>query len=284
MTVENFKVPGATLHVDVQGSGPTLLIIPGAPADYTVLAPVAAILAEKYRVVTYDLRGMSRSPFDGDPVDLTASDYADDAARVIDQYADGGPVPVLAASGGAVAALDLVTRYPGKVSTLIAHEPPIAGVLDNGAEWIAFFDEVHEVGKTAGGGAAMGLFIASFDGYAGPEKDESKGEFPGFPMPDFTQLTPEQAEFFQRMGSNSEVFVNHIIRATPRYEPDYDALKASDTKIVVALGETSKAQFPHRAAAEVAKNLGVEPVYFVGGHDGFGDAQGWAAGVERALS
>lgn len=37
MIIQDVKVPGATLHVYTQGSGPGLLVIPGAPAaDYTV--------------------------------------------------------------------------------------------------------------------------------------------------------------------------------------------------------------------------------------------------------
>jgi pimeloyl-ACP methyl ester carboxylesterase len=284
MNVEDLKVPGATLHVFSQGSGPTLLLIPGAPADSYFFAGVGAVLAEKYTVVTMELRGLSRSPLDGEPADLTPADFAADAATVLDKYADG-PAFVLGASGGAIAGLELVARYPGKVSTLVAHEPPAAAVLPNGDAWIAFFDEIHETGKTMGSGAAFGRFIASFDGYDGPEKDESKGEPPAFPMPDFSQLSPEEMEGFQRMGTNTDVFVNHIIRDTPRYVPDYEALKGSDTKIVIGVGEASGGQLPHKAGQKIADNLGIEATVFPGDHQGFGThTQEWAAAVDRALS
>jgi pimeloyl-ACP methyl ester carboxylesterase len=282
-TIENFKVPGATLHVEVSGSGPTLLMIPGAPADYSVLSGVGAILAERYTVVTFDLRGMSRSPLDGGPVDVGPEDFADDAAEVLDKYGSG-PAYVLGSSGGAVAGLDLVARYPGRVRTLVAHEPPVAGVLPNGVEWIEFFDQVHDLGETAGSGAAMGLFIASFGNYAGPEADPSKGEPPQFPMPDFASMSPAEAEVFQRMGQNSDFFVAHLIQHTPRYTVDVAALKASDTKVVIAVGEDSAGQVPHRAGRAVAESLGVDPVIFPGDHTGFGThTEEWAAAVAKAL-
>lgn len=174
MNVQDVKVPGATLHVYTQGSGPALLVIPGAPADSYFFAGVAGVLAASYTVSTVELRGLSRSPVEGAPGELTPDVFADDVAALLDQIADG-PVRVLGASGGAVAGLDLVARYPGKVSALVAHEPPCAAVLPNGDAWVAFFDECHETAKTAGAGVAMGRFIASFGGYDGPEKDDSKG-------------------------------------------------------------------------------------------------------------
>jgi len=279
----DLKVQGASLHVMAKGTGPTLLVIPGAPADVGGFTGIGDVLARTFRVVMFDLRGLSRSPLDGDAVDLTPADFADDAAAVLDRFATG-PAYVLGCSGGGIAGLDLITRYPGKVSVFVAHEPPVATVLPNGADWIAFFDDVHETFKTAGAGAAMGQFIASFGNYVGPEADPSKGEPPQFPMPDFSQMSPEQLESVQRMGQNSEFFVSHIIRETPRFVPDTQALKASATKIVIAIGEASAGQMPHRAAASLAAKLGLRPIVFPGDHQGFAThTRDWAAAVERAL-
>jgi pimeloyl-ACP methyl ester carboxylesterase len=63
--VATLKVPGASLHYEVQGSGPVLLIIPGMPADAGLYSVVARRLADAYTVVTYDPRGISRSRLDG---------------------------------------------------------------------------------------------------------------------------------------------------------------------------------------------------------------------------
>lgn len=284
METQNLKVPGATLYVTVKGTGPTVLIIPGAPADVSVFDGIGDILARRYQVVSFDLRGMSRSPLDGAPVDLRPADYADDAAAVLD-HVTHDPADVLACSGGAIAGLDLITRYPGKVSTLVAHEPPIATVLSNGDAWIAFFDDVYETYRTAGAGAAMGQFIASFGNHAGPEADPSKGEPPPFPLPDFSQMSPNELETFQRMGQNSEFFLAHLIRWTPRFAPDVDSIKASSTKVVIAVGEASVSQLPHNAATRLAERLGLVPVVFPGDHQGFStDPEAWAEAADRALA
>src|SRR5215831_20164287 len=64
------QVPGASLYYEVTGFGPLLLMIAGAPADAGVFAPIAAQLADRYTVVTYDWRGSARSPLDEPPGDL----------------------------------------------------------------------------------------------------------------------------------------------------------------------------------------------------------------------
>lgn len=63
-TVGTLRVNGATLHYEVRGQGPLLLLIPGGTGGAASLATVAADLADTYTVVTYDPRGMSRSRLD----------------------------------------------------------------------------------------------------------------------------------------------------------------------------------------------------------------------------
>jgi hypothetical protein len=55
----------------------------------------------------------------------------------------------------------------------------------------------------------------------------------------------------------------------PRYEHDFDALRAVPTRIVVAVGEDSRQIVTGRAGEAVAQQLGTAPVIFPGGHDGF---------------
>jgi pimeloyl-ACP methyl ester carboxylesterase len=57
------RVPGARLHDEVRGRGPVLMVV-GLPRDSADFAPVAAALADRYTVVTYDPRGISRSTLD----------------------------------------------------------------------------------------------------------------------------------------------------------------------------------------------------------------------------
>jgi len=53
------------------------------------------------------------------------------------------------------------------------------------------------------------------------------------------------------------------------YRHDFGALRAAPTRIVVGVGEESGQQMAGRGGAAVAGRLGITPVTFPGGHDGF---------------
>src|SRR5262249_30516393 len=120
ITTATLKVPGANLYYEVTGSGPVLLMIPGAPADAGTFAPIAAELAGRYTVVTYDWRGSSRSPVDEPPGDLPdgmpMQVQGGDAADLLAAVAEG-PDYVLGCSGGAPGPRALVARHPGVAPT-----------------------------------------------------------------------------------------------------------------------------------------------------------------------
>jgi pimeloyl-ACP methyl ester carboxylesterase len=120
-------VPGARLYVEVQGSGPTLMLV-GHPMGASGFAAIAPLLAEGYTVVTYDPRGFARSTVEDPDQDARPDLLADDVRRVLEAVGDG-PAHVFGSSGGAVTGLALVARYPGHAQTLVAHEPPLALVL-----------------------------------------------------------------------------------------------------------------------------------------------------------
>ena len=60
----------------------------------------------------------------------------------------------------------------------------------------------------------------------------------------------------------------NIISCT-HYEPDFDALRAASTRIVLGAGVESEGQMAHRGALAVAERLGTEPVIFPSDHGGF---------------
>jgi hypothetical protein len=55
----------------------------------------------------------------------------------------------------------------------------------------------------------------------------------------------------------------------PSYEPDFDALRAASTRIVLAAGVGSEGEMANRGAHAVAERLGTEAVAFPGDHGGF---------------
>src|SRR5438876_9438198 len=143
-SMSTLKVPGAQLYYEVEGSGPLLILIPGARGEGEVFRPLAHLLSAKYQVVTYDRRGFSRSSLAG-PQDYghrLATD-ADDVRRLIKHLTDQ-PATVFGNSSGAIVALEVLTHAPSRVQTVVAHEPPTVFLLPDAAKWLAFFDGVYE--------------------------------------------------------------------------------------------------------------------------------------------
>lgn len=255
--LDSLKVPGATLYHEVRGTGPVLLTITGGPVDAAVFAELAALLQDRYQVVTYDQRGHSRSTIDS-PETATVETHADDAARLIDSIASE-PAFVFGSSGGASIGLELVTRHGEKVKTLVAHEPPVMELLPDNARWRTIFEDIQSTYRNDGVFPAMEKFGKAVE-EGGPRYE------PGEP-------TPEMAEMMSRMMGNFEVFLAHEISSIGGYVPDIDALKSSPVRIVVAGGKASGEQGAYRAAVALAERLGIELTYFEGGHGGFGASQ-----------
>ena len=66
------------------------------------------------------------------------------------------------------------------------------------------------------------------------------------------------------------------ILTSPSYQPDFEALRAASTRIVLAAGEESAGQMANRGAFAVAERLGSKPVIFPSHHGGFmGGEFGW---------
>jgi pimeloyl-ACP methyl ester carboxylesterase len=116
------EVPGATLHVREQGSGPALLMIHGLAgqmAHYTY--GIAERLAGDFRVVIVDRPGSGYSTrHAGTGADL--SEQAAAIAALIDKLQLGRPLVVGHSLGGAVA-LALALEHPDRVSGLALIAP-----------------------------------------------------------------------------------------------------------------------------------------------------------------
>ena len=121
--VARLEVPGASLHYEVRGAGPVLLVVPGMPADAGLYSVLARRLAGSFTVVTYDPRGVSRSRLDGSPEDQRVEVHADDARRVLEAVG-AGPADVLTDSISGLVGLHLAVSEPDRVRTLVVFEPP----------------------------------------------------------------------------------------------------------------------------------------------------------------
>ena len=263
------EVHGAVLMYDVRrneaSTDPVLLLI-GSPMAAAGFVTLSQHFTDR-TVVTYDPRGSERSTRTDGATRNTVEEHADDLHRLISEI-DGGPVDLFATSGGAVNALALVAEHPERVRTLIAHEPPLASLLPDRQRLLAATRDVHETYMRSGTGPGMAKFIAL---------TSHKGEIPAdwLDRPD-----PDPAAFglpTDDDGSRDDPLLGMAMGSTPLYEPDFDALRAAATRIVLAAGEESAGEMANRGAFAVAERLGTTVVVFPSHHGGFlGGEYGWS--------
>ncbi|RSS50704.1 alpha/beta hydrolase [Streptomyces sp. WAC07061] len=248
----SLRVNGATLHYEVRGDGPLLLLIPGGTGGAASLAGIADDLAGEYTVATYDPRGMARSTLDDAGAEQRVAEHADDALRILELLSPGAPARVFGASSGAITALHLLTARPERVERLVAHEPPVVEVLPDAAEHRVFLARVQEVFRAQGLMPAVALFAAGLSKPSTEPKAEVK-------------LPPARAE--QTMAG-LPYFLGRIVPGFMSYVPDVQRLGALADRLVLAGGRDSGGELPYRAASFLAERLGTELLRFPGGHIG----------------
>jgi pimeloyl-ACP methyl ester carboxylesterase len=273
ITTHTLEVPGAVLTYDVRPSEssahPVLLMI-GSPMGAAGFGVLSGHFTDR-TVVTYDPRMSDRSKRTDGAAQTTVEEQADDLYRLI-LALDAGPVDLFASSGGAVNALELVARHPEQVRILIAHEPPDAAVLPDADHALAAARAVHEAYMRGGRGPGMAKFMAL---------TSHKGEIPA----DWTDWPDADPAMFglptEDDGSRDDPLMGQTILSTISYQPDFDALGAASTRIVMAAGRESEGEMAHRGALAVAEQLGTQPVIFPSHHGGFlGGEGGWAGEPE----
>ncbi|MEO8469476.1 MAG: alpha/beta hydrolase [Chloroflexota bacterium] len=299
MTTETFSsartlaVPGAVLVYDVRqatsaGSGavgsaavaaPPLFLI-GSPMGASGFGTLASHFADR-TVVTYDPRGVERSTKDDRLGPSTPEEHADDLSRVIAALGVG-PVDLFASSGGAVNALALVAAHPEQVRILVAHEPPLAAILPDREFALVACQAIQDAYRKDGLGAGMARFIAIVS-----HKGPIDAAFLERPAPDPAMFgLPTEDD-----GNRADPLLGQNMRSSTTYEPDFDALRAASTRIVIGVGVESEGELAHRGGEAAAAGLGTEPVLFPSGHSGFlgdeygqpGDPVGFAATLCEVL-
>jgi pimeloyl-ACP methyl ester carboxylesterase len=114
------RVNGTTLYVEVRGSGPAVLLIPGGAEDAEGWRAIAERLSG-HTVVTYDRRGTLRSGRDDWPGRGSAQ-HADDAAALLARLGLRDVV-VFGGSSGGIIAIQVALRHPGIVRGVRVFEP-----------------------------------------------------------------------------------------------------------------------------------------------------------------
>lgn len=259
-TTHTIEVPGAVLAYDVhQPDGPSghrPLFVFGSPMGASGFTQLVPHFGDR-TVITYDPRVSERSRLE-EGAEVSYQVHGDDVHRVV--VATGlGPVDVFASSGGAVAALSWLLEHPDEVGVVVAHEPPLTALLEDGEMIERAMADIVATYQAKGQGPAMAKFVQLVM-YEGPLPDDYLDR----PAPD-----PAQFGFSaEDDGSRDDALLGRNL-TMPAYHPDVDDLRASGVRIVPAVGATSGAAMPRRAGEVLAALLGVEAVEFPGDHGGF---------------
>lgn len=123
-------VNGTTLHFEEAGHGTPVVLLHGFPLDSRVWAKQIEGLADRFRVVTPDLRGFGKSP---SAEAFTLASLADDVHGML---AGVGALPAVfgGLSMGGYVALEYVKKYPSDLKGLMLIDTKAEGDSPEGKE------------------------------------------------------------------------------------------------------------------------------------------------------
>jgi 3-oxoadipate enol-lactonase len=108
------QINARRIAVEVEGSGPAVLMVHGLGGTSNFYQVQAEALVERHRVIRVDSEGAGRSPV---AEGISIETHADDLAAVLDAL-DVESAAVVAHSMGTLVARSLAARYPDKVTRL----------------------------------------------------------------------------------------------------------------------------------------------------------------------
>jgi pimeloyl-ACP methyl ester carboxylesterase len=244
------NVNGTELYHEVRGSGPPVLLIMGATGDGGHFDSVAGRLADEFTVITYDRRGNGRSPVPAGWQTTSPEEQADDAAALLEALAVG-PAAIFATSSGAVFALCLMTRHPGRVRGAVLHDPALYALVDDfdavRAPLRALVREAMEAGGPPAAIEGLWCYMAGDEGWE--------------------RLTPALRE---RLRATAGTVVEVELGTYELYLPDDEALAGMPAPVRLLAGEDGPSVFAEMAA-RFGERLGVEVATAPGGHAGYHD-------------
>jgi pimeloyl-ACP methyl ester carboxylesterase len=278
MKTQKLVIPEAEIVYDVSGPLPTgggrpPLFMIAQPMDASGFRTLASYFPDR-TVITYDPRGLGRSVRKDGRVDNSPTVQARDVHAVIEALG-AGPVEMFASSGGAVTGLALVAAYPNDVTCLVAHEPPLLALLPDAQAAERAQAGVRNAYEAKGSSAGMASFIA-MTSWRGEFNDDF-----------FARPTPDPAQFGMTAeddGSRDDPLLSDRSWAVTKYRPDFDALTAAPTRIVIAVGEESAGTITGRTSVVTAELLGQQATVFPSHHGGFMGAESGYPGKPEAFA
>jgi pimeloyl-ACP methyl ester carboxylesterase len=246
-------VRGATLHYKVRGSGPVLLALQGGGGTADSMDAIADVLDAEYTFVSYDRRGLLRSPVDDKKRAVDIEQHAEDALALLDAVGVERAL-VFGSSFGALIGLELLARAPSRVNLLVAHEPPAAALLSERgrAEVAALRRETLELALREGPRAALRHALAGMGGNGEDREDD---------------VEPPASS--REQSRDTGFLLGQEVRAIDNYRIDLTLLEPHGARIVPAFGSASRAFYPAECARALALALAQQAVEFPGSHNGY---------------
>jgi pimeloyl-ACP methyl ester carboxylesterase len=246
-------VQGAKLCFKVRGRGPLLLVLQGGGGNADASDGMASVLESEFTVVSYDRRGLLRSPLDDRNQPLSVAQHAEDALALADELSQG-PVRIFGSSLGAMIGLDFVARRPDRVEQLVVHEPLLTELLspESQERVAAERRQLREIALREGPRAAFRQHLLNL----GIDRDDCEAD-------------AEPPASGRAQSWDTGFLLTREARAADSFRLNMPALLASARKIIPAYGASSR-HFPAaESASALAARLGRSALEFPGGHTAY---------------
>ncbi|KAE8152322.1 Alpha/Beta hydrolase protein [Aspergillus avenaceus] len=255
----SLEVDGASLHYELIGAGPLLLLMPGANGTGFLYQPLAAALSSQFEVVVYDRRGFGQSPIleaeDPDSPTLLRTQTVD-ASRLIEHLSPGRPVTVFACSGSGVMGIDLLQSRPDLVYQLVLHEPLLIAPLPEPlkSQIIAeYTNTILEYGKYSSSRLHRALM---------PLMQSKRDQFRLGQTHQFSRLQTLP-------GDHTGRFYQHELPQIFDYRPDPGILRRYRERIVLTKGAECAPRLSIASVHTLAQALDIPTVIVPGGHTSY---------------
>lgn len=263
---------GDEIYYEVRGQGEPLLLIAGGGGDGWWYTPIAELLADEYKVITYDRRANARSTMNF-PQNFEISQQSRDAVAVLNATGEQSAF-IFGNSSGAVIALDIAKTHPQAVRAVIVHEPPLATVHPNAKKWQRFFASVNLTAFQFGASIAALRFAL---GVGLPLQASINGS---------KALKLHIKKYHEVRISDkdtTDVLIKQELLPVTNYSPDIETIKKNGVRVFMANGKISveKKRFYAETAQILAEKLGCEMVSFPGHHISFFDMPNEWASIMR---
>jgi len=206
---------GTTIAYERIGTGPVVVVVPGAPGQHQAWQPVAGHLSGQFSCWVMDRRGTGAS---GDAPEYAPEREVDDILAVL---AAAGAARLLGHSSGAVLALMVAARLPG-LDHLVLYEPPIvAGTPLYNPELPARLQRLLAAGERE---AALEAFLLERE-----------------PEPNLAEIAAMKASPAWPLAVSVAHTLPYHVQIVMNYSPDPGSLGTLDTPTLLVLGGDSPA-------------------------------------------